>query len=275
MTTIIRAAASTTLLAFATLAFAPATTSLAADAAADPHAATAYVVKKSGPQGDTYASIAKLPDWRGGWVLDNESFAKVRQTSDSPDPNNPNVPKLTKKYWDYRMLNKVQNKGTDGKGAQNNAAKCIPDGMPGIMSTPMAFEYLFTPGRVTIIAENGEVRRIYTDGRKHPDDPDLKFSGNSIGHWENGVLVVHTNSILPKAELFVGMPETENTEVLERIWLVSPKKLRIDTVVTNPDELTEPFRYTRTYDHTADVLDALCMENNRDNNGTVDLAPPF
>ncbi|MFT3906968.1 MAG: hypothetical protein QM718_11730 [Steroidobacteraceae bacterium] len=246
----------------------------AADAGTDQYTATRYVVQKSGPQGDTWASIAKLPDWSGAWNLDAESFGKVRQSTDSPDPKNVNVPKLRKKYWDFRMLNKVQNKGLDGKGATNNAATCIPDGVPGIMSTPMAFEYLFTPGRVTIIAENGEVRRIWTDGRKHQEDPDLKFSGDSIGHWEGDTLVVHTQSILPRSELFVGLQQTEGTEVLERIHKVSPTKLQIDTVVANPDMLEEPFRYTRTYEQVHQIQDALCQENNRDNNGSVDLTPP-
>lgn len=247
---------------------------IAADAGGDPYAATRYVVNKQGPQGDTWASIAKLPDWSGAWNLDNESFGKVRQSTDSPDASNPNVPKLKKKYWDFRLLNKVQNKGTAGTGAVNNAATCIPDGVPGIMSTPMAFEYLFTPGRVTIISENGEVRRIWTDGRKHQEDPDLKFAGDSIGHWENGTLVVHTQSILPRAELFVGLQQTEGTEVLERFHKVGTNKLQIDTVVVNPKMLEEPFRYSRTYEQVHQIQDALCQENNRDNNGQVDLTPP-
>ena len=229
----------------------------------------------SGPQGASWDSIKKLPDWSGVWVLDAASFDRVRQSSDSPDPANPNVPKLTRKFWDYRMLNKVQNRGLDGTGAKNNAALCIPDGMPSMMSTPMGHEYLFTPGRVTIILENGEVRRIYTDGRPHPDDPDLKFSGHSIGHWENGTtLVVDTVAILPKAEIFVGLPGAPGTHVSERIFRTAAGKLQIDTVVENPLVFTEPFRYTRTFDHGAEIEEALCMENNRDTNGTIDLTPP-
>jgi len=229
---------------------------------------------KSGPQGDSYDSIKRLPDWSGDWTLDDESFARVRDASDSPDANNPNVPKLTKKYWDYRLINKVQNKGLDGTGAKNNAATCIPDGMPGMMSVPMGHEFLFTPGQVTLIMENGEVRRIFTDGRPHPEDPDLKFGGHSIGHWEDGVLVVDTVAILPRAEFFVGMPGAEGTHVTERIWKTGPKKMRIDFVVTNPKVFTEPFRYTRSYDRQDVMEEALCQENNRDNNGQVDLTPP-
>lgn len=230
--------------------------------------------RKAGPQGNTWDSIKQLPDWSGDWVLDDKSFAQVRDMSDSPDRNNPNVPKLTQERWDYRMLNKVQNKGTDGQGAKNNAATCIPDGMPGVMQTPMGHEYLFTPGRVTIIMENGEVRRIWTDGRPHPQDPDLKFSGHSIGYWVNGTLFVDTRFILPKAEFFVGMPGANDTRVIEKIFRNKEHKIQIDTVVSSPTVFAEPFRYTRTYDHQSLMEEALCAENNRDNNGTIDLTPP-
>jgi hypothetical protein len=238
-------------------------------------AACGGAVSKSGAQGDTYDSIKRLPDWSGNWTLSDESFRLVQQTSDSPDPNNPNVPKLTQKYWDYRMINKVQNRGLDGKGAQNNAALCIPDGMPGIMSIPMGHEYLVTPGRVTIIAENGEVRRIFTDGRPHPEDPDLKFAGHSTGYWENGsTLVVDTVAILPKAEFFVGLPGAPGTHVSERIHKNKDGQMQIDTVVTNPTVFREPFKYTRKFDHNPIMEEALCMENNRDNNGVIDMTPP-
>jgi hypothetical protein len=230
--------------------------------------------RKAGPQGDSWESIRQLPDWSGDWTLDDASFARVRATTDSPDPNNPNVPKLTRKYWDYRMINKVQNKGLDGTGARNNAANCIPDGMPGMMSTPMGHEFLFTPGRVTIIMEDGEVRRIYTDGRPHAQDPDLKFSGDEIGYWENGVLMVETRAILPKAEIFVGLPGAAGTVVVERMFRSAADKMQIDTVVSNPDIFTEPFRYVRTFDRQGQMQEALCQENNRDNNGAIDLTPP-
>jgi hypothetical protein len=230
--------------------------------------------QKAGAQGGSWDSIKALPDWSGDWTLDDASFGRVRDASDSPDRNNPNVPKLVQKMWDYRILNKVQNKGADGQGAKNNAATCIPDGMPGIMSTPMGHEYLFTPGRVTIIMENGEVRRIHTDGRKHSDDPDLKFSGDEIGYWVHGTLIVETRYILPKAEFFVGLPGAPDTVVLERFRKIGPKKMQIETIVSNPHVFTEPFRYVRSYDRQDDLEEQLCQENNRDTNGTLDLTPP-
>ena len=221
-----------------------------------------------------FAALDRLPDWTGYWATDDESFAKIRQTSDSPDPNNPNVPKLKKKYWDYRMINKVLNKGVDGKGAYNNAMDCIPDGMPSMMSIPIEYEFVMAPGVIYVHTSLGNVRRIYTDGRKLSDDVVPSFTGYSLGHWEGDTLVVETTQILHRAEMFVGMRQEGETRVVERMKLASKDKFQIDTDVYNDTMLDEPFRYRRTYQRIPEMYEALCMENNRDNNTAVDLTPP-
>ena len=47
---------------------------------------------------------------------------------------------------------------------------CLPEAMPSwMLVTHNAMEFLFTPGRVTILGEfdGNRLRRIYTDGRGH------------------------------------------------------------------------------------------------------------
>jgi hypothetical protein len=63
---------------------------------------------------------------------------------------------------------------------------CFPEGMPSwMLITHNALEILFTPGRVTLLGESdgSRLRRIYTDGRPHPDYSDPTWHGHSIGHW--------------------------------------------------------------------------------------------
>ncbi len=49
----------------------------------------------------------------------------------------------------------------------------MPPGMPQIMRMPYPIEFIYSPERVTIVTETeSQVRRIYTDGRPLPDDPD-------------------------------------------------------------------------------------------------------
>src|SRR6267142_443801 len=83
---------------------------------------------------------------------------------------------------------------------------------PVINPPHTAKDILFTPGRVTMLGESdgNRLRRIYTDSRPHPADPDPTFHGHSIGHWEGQTLVVDTVGILPETYIApsegVGLP---------------------------------------------------------------------
>ena len=79
------------------------------------------------------------------------------------------------------------------------ASNCLPPGMPGIMTQPYPMEFLLTPGKVTIVIEAyTQVRHIYMDGRKLPEDPDPRFFGTSVGRWEGDTLVVDTVGFSPR-----------------------------------------------------------------------------
>jgi hypothetical protein len=232
--------------------------------------------KRPGPQGDTWDSIKKLPNWNGAWTLDEASFRRQLAASGGPD-GDPDIPPLTPKWAALRKANGAANngQGPEGKGVETNSTHCLPDGMPGMMVAPFSFEFLLTPGRVTIVSEDGEVRRVYTDGRPHPADLDPTFAGHSIGHWEDGTLVVDTSGMLPQAQLFVGLHVTAQTRVTERIFKTDAHTMRIDTAVTDSAMFTRPYRYTRTYKlNDAGMVEYVCEQNNRDSNGVIDLTPP-
>lgn len=222
-----------------------------------------------GPQGQNWHEVAQLPDWSGAWGLDEPSFREVVSTSDGPREIPPFTPAYVKKHRD----NVADRHRGDTQG--NNSAACVPDGMPNIMSAPFAFEFLFTPGRVTIIPENNEVRRISTNRTSHPADLSPSFEGDSIGHWENGVLVVDTVGLNPRAELFVGVHVTSRIRIVERMFRKSLQVFEIDTTVYDSAMFVRPYRYTRTFQLSpAGMLQAFCTENNRDSNNRVDLTPP-
>jgi hypothetical protein len=160
---------------------------------------------------------------------------------------------LTPKYAAIRDARMVLVRGQGDKGVDeiplSNSGLCLPNGTPANMG-PVSHEYVFSPGRVTILLENSEIRRIWTDGRGHvPDEQsNPSFSGDSIGHWEGDTLVVETTNIFPEAELFIGQNVTDKTVVKERITLAEKDKLRIDTVVEDTELFTKPWTYTRWYD---------------------------
>ena len=227
-----------------------------------------------------------LPDWSGAWAADFTLLVPraiaigraVVEAAPGKAPN-PALPPLT-----ANALTQLQNYYLQKYGAANvplieNEARCIPIGMPAVMS-PLPFEMLMSPGRVTILTESGEARRIYTDGRPHPANLVDKFEGHSIGHWEGDALVVDTIAISDKSEMFLGNPESlksNKTHVIERMRRVGPTRFQIDFEVSNPDWFTTATRYTNYYDKLdGDIVEAYCQENNRESttDGEPDLTPP-
>lgn len=234
--------------------------------------------KKSGPQGDTWASVAKLPDWKGAWGLDQDSFRRGVDTATKIGPS-PNRAPLNSEWEAKRLANGAFNggKGPDNTGVINNSATCRPNGVPDIMQAPFAFEFLFTPGQITIVPENNNVRRIFTDGRGHPSADKItpSFGGDSIGYWVGNTLYIDTIGLLPDDEIFMGMKQTGNGHVIERVFRKDAKTMQIDTTFIDPTEFTRPWTYTKTYAYSPrGMLEYYCIQNNRDANGFIDLTPP-
>jgi hypothetical protein len=202
-------------------------------------------------RGMTWESIKGLPDWSGMWQ------PLFKAPEGVADPGLPvggflgGTAPLTPKYEALRQKRMLAVRGEGEKGLEgvplSNSGYCLPNGTPGNMG-PVAHEYVYSPGRVTILLENSEIRRIWTDGRGHvPDDEsNPSFSGDSIGRWEGDTLVVDTINIFPEAELYIGQHVTEKTHVKERITRVGDH-LRIDTVVEDPELFAKPWVYTRWF----------------------------
>src|SRR5262249_4443535 len=194
------------------------------------------------PTAQDYADLAKLPDWSGVWnpkISDQD-----QQARNNPPPWNGNVRKEVEKMW-----------------AEEKAGRpklifygCFPEAHPSwMLVTHNAMEILFTPGRVTMLGESdgNRLRRIYTDGRSHPETPDPSFHGHSIGRWEGDTLVVDTVDILPQAPLAiseaVGVPNDGDMHVTERIYLADKDILHVELEITAPNILTKPWKTTRIF----------------------------
>ena len=151
---------------------------------------------KAGQPGTTWSSIAHLPDWSGVWELDwhGGNLGKAAM---------PSAPKLTPEY--AARLEKYRAAQKEGENQQTDTANCDPPGMPQIMTQPYPVEFLFTPGKVTVAIEAySQMRRIFVDGRKHQEDPDPTYQGDSIGHWEGDTLVVDSIGFIPNSYIAPG-----------------------------------------------------------------------
>jgi hypothetical protein len=199
--------------------------------------------------GMNYESLAALPDWSGAWG------ATVRPTTPvtdlllkEPSPLQPAA------LEELRATRKATDAGIDPGLA--TAAYCRPFAYGGLNAgLEGRIEFLFTPGRVTITSEGGLIRRIYTDGRKLPDDIDASNAGTSIGHWENQTLVVETAGLNPEADIFgvrTAPSIGNNARTTERIFVRDDGVLEVDTVLDAPEVLRQPLEFKMTYKRIGD-----------------------
>lgn len=220
--------------------------------AGDPPATTASALP-----GGSWASIAQLPDWGGVWQPDwSKLFAKG-----APPPKPVLTPAAAAAYQVF-LAEKAE-----GKHAQSTTANCIPPGLPDSMMQPYPIEFLFTPGKVTVAIEAyGLMRRIFTDGRPLPDDPDAAFQGTSVGHWSgDGSLIVDTIGFDPVITISEGVPQKQ-MRVHEEMRLIDPGHLEVKTVITDPAVLAQPYARTMTYvrKRNWDIKEYVCEQNNHD-----------
>jgi len=198
---------------------------------------------------------AKLPDWSGTWSMPDKTFMEMMRVG-SVAPFKP----------EYAVRAR----------AKPNSTSCLPTGMPGIMALPIGYEFLFTPGRVTILTEEGPmIRRIFTDGRSHSANPEPTYAGESIGHWEGETLIIDTIAINPKSEFINRLKTSGKTHVIERISLEDSTHLRVVIEIDDPIALTKPWRYSVTYQKSEiGFVESYYCDNDRDSKGEPDLRPP-
>lgn len=101
------------------------------------------------------------------------------------------------------------------------AAYCVPAGVPDMMAAPRAIvEIVQAFSQVTLLGANGQVRRVFLDGRSFPETRAATSAGYSIGRWENDTLVIETRWL---DELLAGRwPRTQDMLILERITKLRP-----------------------------------------------------
>lgn len=208
---------------------------------------------------EDYAELANLPDWSGLWIPDVAD--QRRQENENLIP------------WTEEAGLEISNMYTADKTGNPAAIfnDCLPEGMPTwMLISHNAFEVLFTPGRITLLGESdsNRLRRIYTDGREHPEYVDPTYHGHSIGHWEDDTLVVDTVGILPEVYLAIseatGVRNGGDVHVVERIYLADSDTMHVDLTITAPQVLLEPWETRRIYERERgfDIVEGVCLQGN-------------
>lgn len=213
----------------------------------------------------------RYPDWSGQWLR----TGGIQWDPSKPIGRGQQAP-LTPEYqavFEASLADQARG------GAGNDARySCLPVGMPRLMSVIFPMEFIFSPKLTYILFENNMPRRIYTDGRDWPKDPEPTFAGYSIGTWrdEDGdghydTLTVETRGFKgPRTFDASGLPLHEDgaTVVKERIYPdKSDRKLLHDEITVIDNALTRPWTVTRSYRRDPNARpvwrEVVCAESNR------------
>jgi hypothetical protein len=213
----------------------------------------------------------KYPNLKGQWVR----LAKDQggQWDPAKPPGRGQQPPLTAAYqkaWEATLAARAA-------GRPDATPACLPPGMPRSMIGYGPMEFIPMPAiTFVMLSHMNELRRIFTDGRKWPDDPDPSFGGYSIGHWEDtdgrgrfDTLMVETRAIKgPHTLDDSGIPvdKDNQTVVQEKIYLdKTDANLLHDEVTTIDHAFTKPWTVTRTYQREPKTAwaEPVCAESNK------------
>jgi hypothetical protein len=218
----------------------------------------------------------RYPDWSGQWRKAPDG-GPPRYDPSKPDGAGQQAPLKE----EYRRIHEASmaDQALGGPGLYVMSVKCIPMGMPFQMSIVFPFEFVITPKTTYVLFEimTSQPRRIYTDGRDWPKDPDPTFTGYSIGKWidEDGdgrfdVLEVETRHLrVPRLFDQTGIPFHEDGQgvVKERIYAdkANPNIIH-DEMTTIDNALTRPWSVKKTYRREPKVVwpENNCTEGNND-----------
>ena len=251
--------------------------------------------KRPLPTAADWAAVAKLPDFTGVWEMplgDSSlvvppgaaSHAPRKMSSTSRRRAMPSRPTLSfTPVWATKIKYLKAHPPED-----NPQANCVPNGMPDIMAQPYPYEFLLSPGQVTIIGEAFRmIRHIYTDGRTLPKNPAPTFWGMSVGYWDGNTLVAESVGFLPQTDIVPGsgiehrFPHSGKMKIIERFRLLDPDTMSIQTTVIDPVVLSQPCTTTQILKRHQDwtIDEYVCEQNNRNSvtdsgQAEVDTMPP-
>jgi hypothetical protein len=225
------------------------------------------------PQGPQIPLWSHLPDWDSVWERGGDLVwdDRIPRGQSQVPPYNDQYMQIYKKAQARQGGRPAGGQGGQGQGAPPTGgppAAGPPAGgqggggeagffgsMPMVMLMIRPMEVQVNPHETMITTEGGQIRRIYTDGRLHPDNAFPTPMGHSIGHWEGQTLVIDTcclsaNTMLP-AFVAVGAgapgPHSDAMHITERLYAPQPNELVDDITVEDPKAFTKPWTTIKTY----------------------------
>jgi hypothetical protein len=199
------------------------------------------------PSAAQVVDFGKYPDFKGQWVR-------------MGNPNNwlqlAGPPPLTPEY--QKVFETNQADLASGGPGNWPSTFCVPAGMPAMMSLYDPMEMIVLPETTYVLISHNDdsYRRIFTDGRDWPVDPERTYAGYSIGRWVDedgdgkyGVLEVETRFLKgPRGYDTSGLPFHSDGQAIikERIYLdKADRNALYDEITVIDHAMTRPYSKTQ------------------------------
>jgi len=251
--------------------------------------AVAIIAASMMASGVRAADNAKYPDWKGAWErfvpeVSELSPSGLRTSGGQPsfDQTKPwgtgQEAPLTPEYQKV-LEDSLADQARGGQGNNfDRAARCLPNGMPLMMTAFLPLEFVVTPDATYILTTDYMYfRRIFTDGRDWPRSIQPAFAGYSIGRWIDAdgsgiynVLEVETRGFTgPRVFDATGLPlHSDNQSIFkERIYRErGDANVLHDEITVIDHALTRPWTVDKKYLHNPNPhpnwIIGSCVESN-------------
>ena len=177
---------------------------------------------------------SEIPDLAGTW---NGGFGARPVNGENVPWGEENFPVLNERALAYQQV---------WEEIMAPKYDCQPASSPAIQYDPYHMEVVQWPDRVMFRYEkDDQLRIVWLDGRE-PSSVDFSIQGFSVGHYEDGVLLVKTTHFvfdIAGFDDYNGIPSSSQKVVTERYWM-DGEDLRVTVTVADPVFLREPTSYT-------------------------------
>ena len=150
---------------------------------------------------------------------------------------------------------------------ENPFVQCLPGGIP-MPLLAQTFKILQTPQEIVMLPEIlNPPRQIHLDGRPLPKDPDPRWMGYSVGHWEADTLVVDTVGVNDRTWLdAAGHPRSPSMRITERYRRRDVGHMDLEIRFNDLKYYTRPFsiKTALTLLPDTDLFEYVCAENEKD-----------
>ena len=199
----------------------------------------------------TPVTTAAIPDLSGNWephrpvpVTPETALCGIRRVCDelrgveAPMAEKLEEPEM--QPWAEEKYRAVR----EGRSRDPNFTGCTPQSPTDLMlDGARIFELRQFPDMVLLLFDQDHlVRRIYLDGRGHPDGFTSTWMGHSIGKYEGDTLVVDTVGLNDKTRVDrAGHPHSDALHFVERIRRVTPKALEYEVTIDDAKAYKKPW----------------------------------